>query len=96
MLKGSDPKLDGWKKQAGEKCDDSQFWASSSSLLPPPSDREAGSQGAGAALSVNGLRLRHVTQQQSPSHNTESPGKWWQVLVKERKGRRNTQQQRHY
>lgn len=40
-------------------------------------------QGAGAAPSVNGLRLRHVTQQQSPIINTASPGKWWQVLVKD-------------
>ena len=72
---------------AGEKCDDSQRWAPSSSssllsLLPPPSDWEAGSQGAGAALSVNCLGLRHVTQQQSQSNNTASPGKWWQVLLK--------------
>lgn len=57
----------------------------SSSLLPSLSDREAGSQGAGAALFVNGLRLRHVTQQQPLINNTASPGKWWHVLVKERK-----------
>ncbi|XP_034556709.1 caytaxin isoform X1 [Notolabrus celidotus] len=39
-------------------------------------DWEAGSQGAGAALSVNGLRLRHVTLQQSLINNRASPGKW--------------------
>lgn len=62
----------------GENSDDSQRWSPSSLLPPPPSDGEAGSQGAGAALSVNGLRLRHVTQQQSLINNTASPGKWWQ------------------
>lgn len=68
------------RKIAEKKRNDSQRWALSSSLLPPLR------QGAGAAPSVNGLRLRHVTQQQSPIINTASPGKWWQVLVTDRHG----------
>lgn len=39
---------------------------------------------AGVALSVNGLRLRHVTQQQLPSINTASSGKWWQDSLRGR------------
>lgn len=61
-----------------ERSDDSQRCCPSSLLPPPLSEGEAGSQGAGAALAVNGLRLRHVTQQQLPINNTASPGKWWQ------------------
>jgi len=64
-------------KRAGEKCDDSQSVLGSLLLLPlpppppppPSSEWEAGSQGAGAALSVNGLKAtsfdaRAVTDQQ--------------------------------
>lgn len=47
-------------------------------------------QGAGVALSVNGLRPRHVTQQQLPSINTASPGKWWQVLLRDRHAGRSS------
>lgn len=72
----------------------SLFPPPSSLFPPPPSDWVAGSQGAGAALSVNGLRLRHVTQQQSPINNTASPGKnGGRVLVKDRQRRKSSQQQ---
>lgn len=53
-------------------------------LLPLPCSlplRQIQRQGAGAAPSVHGLRLRHMTQQQSPIINTTLAGKWWQVLV---------------
>lgn len=47
-------------------------------------------QGAGVVLSVNGLRPRHVTQQQLPSINTTSPGKWWQDLLRDRHAGRSS------
>lgn len=47
-------------------------------------------QGAGVVLSLNGLRPRHVTQQQLPSINTASPGKWWQDLLRDRHAGRSS------
>lgn len=75
------------KKGAWKKRNDSRYWALSSSLLFPPSLLlcKIQRQGAGAALSVNGHKIRHVTQQQSQIIKTASPGKWWQ-LVQDRHG----------